>query len=311
MTVSARSANNRPRTATRPTGATAGVDLGPIDMRAGAPVRAGTFLYEGEDAVTGWHSHDLHQIEYAFVGYAEVETATTHHLLPPHQAVWIPAGLPHCTTLRRVRSVAVFFDPASVPGAGDRVRVLAATPLLREMIVFATRWPIDRPHSDEVADAFFDALALLVSEWLEHEAPLSLATSTDPVVQAAMGYTDTHLTDVSLASMCAAIGLSERSLRRRFAAATGSTWREYLLQSRLLRAMTLLTESGCTVLHAATAVGFDSVSAFTRAFRRLTGETPTAYRRRVTQPARAEVTTAARRSAVAPDRARRDDHRRR
>ena len=77
--------------------------------------------------------------------------------------------------LKRVRSVAVFFDPAMVPGADDRVRVLAATPLLREMIVFATRWPIDRPASDPVADAYFDALALLVLEWLEHEAPLSSA----------------------------------------------------------------------------------------------------------------------------------------
>ena len=44
------------------------------------------------DVVTGWHSHDMHQIEYAFEGVAEVETATTHHLLPPQQAMWIPAG---------------------------------------------------------------------------------------------------------------------------------------------------------------------------------------------------------------------------
>ena len=63
----------------------------------------------------------MHQIEYAFEGVAEVETATTHHLLPPQQAVWIPAGLTHCTTLRRVRSVAVFFDPRD----GARVPVIA------------------------------------------------------------------------------------------------------------------------------------------------------------------------------------------
>jgi AraC-like DNA-binding protein len=60
------------------------------------------------------------------------------------------------------------------------------------------------------------------------------------------------------------------------------TWRRYLLVSRLLRAMALLAEPGTTVLRVATDVGFDSVSAFTRAFRRYTGETPTAYRRRIT-----------------------------
>lgn len=251
-------------------------------------MRAGTFSYEGVDLVTGWHSHDMHQIEYALEGIAEVETASTHHLLPKQQAVWIPAGLEHCTTLQRVRSVAVFFDPVMVRGADERVRVLAATPLLREMIVFAARWPITRPVSDAVADVYFDALAALVLEWLEHEAPLSLPTSTDPIVRAVMQYTDAHLADVTSSAVCASIGVSERSLRRKFHAATGLTWREYLLQSRLLRAMGLLADPDRTVLGVATAVGFDSVSAFTRAFRRLSGETPTAYRRRATAVTPAE-----------------------
>jgi AraC-like DNA-binding protein len=54
-----------------------------------------------------------------------------------------------------------------------------------------------------------------------------------------------------------------------------------VLESRLLRAMAALAEPGPTVLDVAVSVGFDSVSAFTRAFRSYTGETPTAYRRRV------------------------------
>jgi AraC-like DNA-binding protein/mannose-6-phosphate isomerase-like protein (cupin superfamily) len=260
----------------------AGPGAGFVDMRAGSAVRAGTFEYHGADLVTDWHAHDLHQIEYAFEGIAEVETAGAHYLLPPQQAVWIPAGLTHRTTLRRVRSVAVFFDPTMVEGADDRVRILAATPLIREMIVHAARWPIARTVSDRVADAFFDALALLVVDWLAYETPLCLPTSNDPVVRAAMDYTNAHLAEVTMAGVCAAVGSSERSLRRQFGAATGTTWRQYLLRSRLLRAMAHLTEPGRTVIDVATEIGFDSVSAFTRAFVRLTGETPTAYRRRVT-----------------------------
>jgi AraC-like DNA-binding protein/quercetin dioxygenase-like cupin family protein len=273
VTVSARSAKVLPSAAT----------LGLVDMRSGSPVRAGTFAFDQIGTSTGWHSHDLHQIEYAFEGVAEVETASTHHLLPPQQAMWIPAGLSHRTTLSNVRSIAVFFDPVMVAGADDRVRVLAATPLLREMIVFATRWPIDRPTSDPVADAFFDALAALVREWLEHEAPLSLPTSADPIVRAVMEYTDAHLADVSLANVCTHVGVSERSLRRKFGAAANMTWREYLLQSRLLRAMALLADARHSVLDVSTAVGFASVSAFTRAFTRLAGETPSVYRRRALQ----------------------------
>jgi AraC-like DNA-binding protein len=259
-----------------------------VDMRGGRPVRAGTYPFEGGDGVvSGWHSHDLHQLEYAFAGTVEVETRAGHYLLPPQQAVWIPAGLRHETTIRhRVKTVSVFFDPgyfpdpARFPGARHEARILAAAPVLREMILYATRWPIDRDGSDEVADGFFTTLAHLVGELLDRAAPLYLPTSTDPVVSAAMAYTDAHLATATAAVVSRSVGLSERSLRRRFGAVAGLSWRSYLLQSRLLRAMVLLAEPGPTVLDVATAVGFDSVSAFTRTFAHHVGETPTTYRRR-------------------------------
>jgi AraC-like DNA-binding protein len=272
MTVSARPANDL----------LVAANIGMVDMREGMPVRAGTYPYEGDDLVTGWHTHDLHQIEYAFQGVVEVETEAAHYLLPPQQAVWIPAGLAHRTTLKRVRTVSVFFDPEMVPSVDGRARILAAAPVIREMIVYGVRWPINRPASDPVADAFFEALAQLTHDWLDHETPLCLPTSTDPVVAAVMAHTNAHLDEVTARHVCRAVGVSERTLRRAFSAATGMTWRQYLLESRLLRAMALLAETGPTVLDVATSVGFDSVSAFTRAFGRYTGETPTAYRRRVT-----------------------------
>lgn len=253
-------------------------------MRAGAPVQAGTFSFDRRDAdevLTGWHHHDMHQVEYALQGTVEVETRDAHYLLPPQQAVWIPAGVEHCTTIRRVRTVSVFFAPELVPEPGDRARVLAAAPVVREMIIYAARWPVGRPASDPAADVFFAALAALVSEWLEHETPLCLPTSTDPIVAAAMTYTREHLAGVSITDVARAVGASDRTLRRAFAGHAGMPWRRYLLHSRLLRAMALLSEPGPTVLDVATEVGFDSVSAFTRAFRAYTGETPTGYRRRV------------------------------
>jgi AraC-like DNA-binding protein len=143
------------------------------------------------------------------------------------------------------------------------------------------RWPITRPASDPTADAFFEALARLTADWLDHETPLCLPTSTEPVAAAVIEYTNAHLDNVKVRDASRAVGVSERTLRRQFSAATGMTWREYLLESRLLRSMALLAEPGPTVLDVATRVGFDSVSAFTRAFRRSTGETPTGYRRRV------------------------------
>jgi AraC-like DNA-binding protein len=253
----------------------------PVAMRAGSPVRAGAWREDADDLVTMWHTHDLHQLLYAFEGVAEVETARSRHLLPPQQAAWIPAGLPHQTTLRRVRSVAVFFEPSMVDDPNERVRVLAASAPVREMIVYATRWPIDRPTSDPTADAFFAALALLATEWLDDEAPLHLPTSASPTVAAVMAYTQSHLAQADEGAVCKAVGLSERSLRRQFRADTGTSWQDYRTTSRVLRAMALLAEGDTTVLDAAVAVGFESLSGFNRAFRRLSGERPSEYRRRI------------------------------
>jgi AraC-like DNA-binding protein len=252
-----------------------------VDLRGPDRQRAGAFLFEGDERTAPWHKHAMHEMQYAVEGIAEVESAGTRHVLPPQQAVWIPAGLPHRTSLRRVRSIAVFFDPAMVQGADDRVRVLAAAPVIREMLVYAVRWPIDRAGRDRTAESFFDALALLALDWLDREAPLCLPTSSDPLVRAVMDHTQEHLFDVTVGQVCSAVGLSERTLRRRFGDDVGMTWRSYLLQSRLLRAMVILTESERSVLEVATEVGFESVAAFTRAFRRATSETPSAYRRRL------------------------------
>jgi AraC-like DNA-binding protein len=243
---------------------------------------AGTYSAEvGDDVVSGWHSHDFHQVEYAFEGVAEVATASARYLLPPQQAVWIPAGVEHCSTLTRVKTVSVFFDPSMGLPGGDRLRVLAAAPVIREMILYARRWPINRASSDEMAEVFFAALAQLVAEWLEHETPLCLPTASDPLVAAAMEFTANHLDRVTIGELCWSIGTSERSLRRAFLADARMSWRQYLQESRLLKAMALLAEGDRSLLDISMAVGFESPSAFTRAFHRYTGESPSGYRRRV------------------------------
>lgn len=253
-----------------------------IDLRRGGRASGGSFLYHGDGLITGWHCHDVHQIEYAIGGVVEVETDTAHYLLPPQQAAWLPAGLDHQATMNPdVKTVAVMFDPALVPHAGDRARILAVSPLIREMMIYALRWPIDRPHGDELSDTFFRTLANLVAEALEHEAPLSLPTSDHPIVAAAMAYTKAHLASVTAEEVSRAVSVSERTLRRLFADTLGLPWRTYLLHARMLRAMALLAAPDTSVQETASAVGFDSLSSFTRAFTQFSGETPSTYRKRV------------------------------
>ncbi len=90
-----------------------------IELRRGGRALGGSYLYEGDGLITGWHSHEVHQIEYALHGVVEVETDSAHYLLPPQQAAWIPAGLEHQAVMNPdVKTVAVMFDPALVAAPG-------------------------------------------------------------------------------------------------------------------------------------------------------------------------------------------------
>ncbi|WP_197381630.1 AraC family transcriptional regulator [Mycolicibacterium mengxianglii] len=254
-----------------------------IDLRRSGRALGGSYLYEGEALITGWHSHDVHQIEYALHGVVEVETNSAHYLLPPQQAAWIPAGLEHQAIMNPdVRTVAVMFDPTLIADGGDRARILAVSPLIREMMIYALRWPIERPVGCPQSDGFFRTMADLVTEALDHEAPLSLPTSQNPIVEAATAYTKAHLDSVTIQDVSRAVSVSERTLRRLFQDSLGLSWRTYLMHTRMLRAMALLAAPEQTVRETSTAVGFDSVSSFTRAFAQFAGETPSSYRRRVT-----------------------------
>jgi AraC-like DNA-binding protein len=73
---------------------------------------------------------------------------------------------------------------------------------------------------------------------------------------------------------------------RTFRATFGETPHRYLQRRRVERAMFLLRETERSVTDICLAVGFGSLGTFSRTFREVTGESPTAYRRRaVTQAA--------------------------
>lgn len=252
-----------------------------IELRRGGHALAGSYLYQGDGLITGWHSHEVHQIEYALHGVVEVETDAAHYLLPPQQAAWIPAGLQHQAVMNPdVKTVAVMFDAQMIADPGNRARIIAVSPLIREMMIYGLRWPIDRADGDDTSDTFFRTLANLVADALDHEAPLSLPTTDHPIVSDALAYTKEHLASVTAEEVSRAVAVSERTLRRLFADTIGISWRTYLLHARMLRAMALLAGPDQSVQATATAVGFENLSSFTRCFTQFCGQTPSAYRNR-------------------------------
>jgi transcriptional regulator GlxA family with amidase domain len=84
--------------------------------------------------------------------------------------------------------------------------------------------------------------------------------------------------EVTLASMAARTGMSERTFSRRFREQTGTTPLQWLLRARVRRAQYLLENSDHTVERIAQQAGFGSPTAFRERFRKVVGTTPHAYR---------------------------------
>ena len=81
-----------------------------------------------------------------------------------------------------------------------------------------------------------------------------------------------------MADMARSAGLSKAHFSREFSKTFGEPPHQYLLTRRLERAAALLRTTDWPVARICFAVGLESVGSFTTSFRRLFGQSPTAYR---------------------------------
>lgn len=118
---------------------------------------------------------------------------------------------------------------------------------------------------------------------------LPLLTETnhaDSVVERAQGWLQRNMArDIAMSDLARAVAVSERTLLRRFGAATGQTPLGYLQAVRLQAARALLESGDMTVQSIATQVGYSDASSFSRLFRQSIGLSPGSYRRRFQSPA--------------------------
>jgi AraC-like DNA-binding protein len=252
-------------------------DLLPMNA-PGTVARAGSFHRDGMHVDLQWHYHDMHKLLYAFEGAIEVESTRGRNLIPRQLAAWIPAGVPHCTSIHGIRWVSVYFTTSMLEHHESRVRTVFASPLMREMLREAMRWPVTTPDSP-LRTMFYATMAKFCEEWIEHEVALFVPVCRHTRVKRVLDYTVQHL-DLGLDEICRHVGISQRSLRRNLKAQTGMTWEEYRHRNLLLQAISLLGETDEPVSQIAARCGFASPSAFAKVFREQLGEVPSDYRRR-------------------------------
>ena len=101
----------------------------------------------------------------------------------------------------------------------------------------------------------------------------------DVIVHQVQQHIDSHLDEpLRIAELAAAFGLSERTLSRRFAAASGRGPRAYLQHARIQHAKRLLETAGDAIDQVRRRAGYSDPAAFRRVFKQATGLSPSGYR---------------------------------
>jgi AraC-like DNA-binding protein len=221
------------------------------------------------------HRHEVGQLIYAIRGVMVVVTPAGQWILPATRAVWLPARFEH--SIRMVGQVAMrtlYIQPAAAPGLPAQCTVVAVAPLLRELILEATR--ITLPYRMRSRDGRL--MRLLLDEILQMQAlPLSLPSTRDRRLRIIEDAILRHPEEQTTASEWARrLGIDPKTLHRHFQRETGLTFGRWRQQARLLRALELLAQ-GERILDIALEVGYRSPTAFSTMFQRQFGCSPSAF----------------------------------
>lgn len=219
-------------------------------------------------------------------GEIHVETPGGDLVCGPGRMLYLPPALRHSLIASErlgERLIAMIDVPAwRDVGEGElTAAVIPASQLAKELIFYLLLHPdVARPKP------LCEALVLTLSEALAAASaagPMESAhfegKARDARVRKSLEVLRTSLADpVSMRVVATRAGVSVRNMNRLFLDELGLTPRQVLIQMRVGRARELLLE-GLPVTQVALECGYRSLSSFITAFRQLTGQVPSEFRR--------------------------------
>lgn len=223
-----------------------------------------------------YHSHGWGQLMFIAQGLLQVSAkGSGYWVVPPQRAVWIPAFIEHdARTIHAVQMRNVYISPEASAHLPQQCQVISVSPLLRELILVLVE-----------LDTLYDeagAAGRLVSVFLDQlrvipEMPLHLPDPVSPaLLKLAAALRMDPADPRTLDSWAITLGLSPRTLARRFRQETGMTFGQWRQQARLLAGVTRIAQ-GDPVARVAQDLGYASQSAFISMFRKALGKTPGRY----------------------------------
>lgn len=221
-----------------------------------------------------WHSHRRAQLLYGATGVMQVDSGQGSWVVPPQQAVWIPAGLPHQVRMLGVVTRSLYILPEAAPRTSSACEVLGVSPLLRQLVHEAIQMPLlyDLQGRDGVLVALI-LHELAGASALPLHAPMPQDVRLAALCQAFLEAPQIHTPPQQWAQQ---LHMSLRTFGRLFQAQTGLSFQAWRQRACVVHAMACLAK-GMAVGTVALELGYDSQGAFSSMFSRLTGQPPSAF----------------------------------
>lgn len=220
------------------------------------------------------HCHQRSQLSYSAFGTISVLTETGSFMLPPHRAIWIPAGTMHELHCRAtVSTYTLYIDPA-LDRQFKECRVFEVSELVRALIFEVGHFPVGydvEGREGRLAQLLLDEIERMPS------TPSEIAMPRDRrLLRVCYALIDDPADQRDIDDWASVAGMGRRTFTRLFKDQTGAgfaTWRQ---QVRLMAALQRLA-LGQPITTVAFDVGYESPSAFTAMFHRAFGVAPSTY----------------------------------
>lgn len=129
-----------------------------------------------------------------------------------------------------------------------------------------------------------EELEQLLLEWVTRiaEAVRAKKEEKQPVTSFVIDYINEHLSEeIYMDVLAEKLKMSSGYLSSYFKAKTGKNIVDYINETRIAKATSLLTDDRIKIHDAAKAVGYQNITSFNRMFKKYTGVTPSEYRKRI------------------------------
>ncbi|PWC41911.1 helix-turn-helix transcriptional regulator [Azospirillum sp. TSO22-1] len=211
-------------------------------------------------AATGRHTHPRAQLLYATAGLMVATTEGGTWAVPTGHALLIPPGVMHDVAMHGAVSMrTAYLAPEALTAAPPACRVLRVSPLLDATLVALA----GEPTLYDLAGRGGHLAALVLDEIARApDTPFALPLPRDPRLRRlCRALIDDPGLDGGIDAWAEDVGMSRRTLTRRFRTETGLSFGAWRRRVRLLAALTRQAQGGA--LHEVTAaVGYSSPRAF-------------------------------------------------